>query len=227
MVRKRFVLKGMKEKAKWMGPKPDACSAQRTPSPVPRSAGGQKRGGRITLKKPNTSSKRSKMHQCAVCEKWFPRPSGLATHMNSHSGMKRKGDNMVNDCGLGLMKRNNSLSLPRRVVQQIFRGALQREATPPDARNQSSNRGDEQGPGVHCRIRNADGLRRSTSKPSTGDAQMGSSESDITDIDRMERQIERLGQRWGGQLPDIVRAVVSVDTLVVGLGLWVLEWGIV
>lgn len=66
----------------------DGYSAQRTPSPVPRTTSGQKRGGRITLKKTNPSSKRSKMHQCTVCEKWFPRPSGLATHMNSHSGMK-------------------------------------------------------------------------------------------------------------------------------------------
>ncbi|KAH9933782.1 uncharacterized protein B0H18DRAFT_870374 [Fomitopsis serialis] len=28
------------------------------------------------------------MHQCKVCLKLFPRPSGLATHMNSHSGAK-------------------------------------------------------------------------------------------------------------------------------------------
>ncbi|EPQ52082.1 hypothetical protein GLOTRDRAFT_11198, partial [Gloeophyllum trabeum ATCC 11539] len=28
------------------------------------------------------------MHQCGVCKKWFPRPSGLKTHMNSHSGEK-------------------------------------------------------------------------------------------------------------------------------------------
>ncbi|KAI0049207.1 hypothetical protein FA95DRAFT_1456639, partial [Auriscalpium vulgare] len=27
-------------------------------------------------------------HQCPVCDKWFPRPSGLATHMNVHSGAK-------------------------------------------------------------------------------------------------------------------------------------------
>ena len=33
--------------------------------------------------------KKSKMHQCHVCNKWFPRPSGLATHMNSHSGARR------------------------------------------------------------------------------------------------------------------------------------------
>ncbi|KAJ3485587.1 hypothetical protein NLI96_g4846 [Meripilus lineatus] len=33
-------------------------------------------------------SKKSKMHQCTTCLKWFPRPSGLATHMNSHSGAR-------------------------------------------------------------------------------------------------------------------------------------------
>ncbi|KAG0706956.1 hypothetical protein DFH29DRAFT_1018529 [Suillus ampliporus] len=40
--------------------------------------------------KPRTtgSSKRSKMHQCTICLKIFPRPSGLNTHMNSHSGAK-------------------------------------------------------------------------------------------------------------------------------------------
>ncbi|KAI0077361.1 hypothetical protein K474DRAFT_1556726, partial [Panus rudis PR-1116 ss-1] len=32
--------------------------------------------------------KKTKMHQCGVCQKWFPRPSGLATHMNSHSGAR-------------------------------------------------------------------------------------------------------------------------------------------
>ncbi|CCL98227.1 uncharacterized protein FIBRA_00221 [Fibroporia radiculosa] len=34
------------------------------------------------------AQKKSKMHQCSVCSKLFPRPSGLATHMNSHSGAK-------------------------------------------------------------------------------------------------------------------------------------------
>jgi hypothetical protein len=46
---------------------------------------------------PNTtaSAKRSrsrpptKMHICWICHKEFPRPSGLATHMNTHSGAKR------------------------------------------------------------------------------------------------------------------------------------------
>jgi hypothetical protein len=34
--------------------------------------------------------RKSKMHECEVCHKQFPRPSGLATHMNSHSGAKRE-----------------------------------------------------------------------------------------------------------------------------------------
>ncbi|KII87849.1 hypothetical protein PLICRDRAFT_112314 [Plicaturopsis crispa FD-325 SS-3] len=37
---------------------------------------------------PRRPAKKSKMHQCEICQKWFPRPSGLATHMNSHSGAK-------------------------------------------------------------------------------------------------------------------------------------------
>ena len=32
---------------------------------------------------------KSKMHTCSLCQKSFPRPSGLRTHMNSHSGDKR------------------------------------------------------------------------------------------------------------------------------------------
>ncbi len=33
---------------------------------------------------------KSKMHACLLCQKSFPRPSGLRTHMNSHSGDKRR-----------------------------------------------------------------------------------------------------------------------------------------
>ncbi|TRM65584.1 hypothetical protein BD626DRAFT_489221 [Schizophyllum amplum] len=29
-----------------------------------------------------------KMHQCPICQKWFPRPGGLQTHMNSHNNVK-------------------------------------------------------------------------------------------------------------------------------------------
>ena len=51
-------------------------------SPVTPSEGGQERA--------RPAQKKSKMHQCTICLKLFPRPSGLATHMNSHSGAKRE-----------------------------------------------------------------------------------------------------------------------------------------
>ena len=202
---------------------PDSYSAQRSPSPASRSTNGQKRGGRITLKKANTSSKRSKMHQCTVCEKWFPRPSGLATHMNSHSGMKRKGDNIGRDWVLGLIEGIDSLSLPGRELQQIVCGPLQRKAASPDARNQPGGRDHEQGPGVHRRVRDSSGFRRATGEPSPGNAQVGSAEPDVPDDDRMEQQVERLGERWGGRFPDVVCATVARYTVFVGLGLRLLE----
>lgn len=34
--------------------------------------------------------KKSKMHACPECRREFPRPSGLATHMNKHTGEKRE-----------------------------------------------------------------------------------------------------------------------------------------
>jgi hypothetical protein len=111
-------------------------------------------------------------------------------------------------------------------MQQIIRRALQRKTTPPDAWDQSSDREHEQGSGIHCRLRDADGLRRPAGEPSTGDAQMGSAEPDITDNDLLEQQIERLGKRWGGQFPDIVSPTVSGNPIVVRLGLWVFERGI-
>ena len=143
--------------------------------------------------------------------------------MNSHSGMKRKGDHIVRDSVLGLMERNDSLSLPGRVLQQVIRRAVQREETPSNARDQPSDRDDKQGSGIHRRVRDTNGVRRPTSKPSAGNAQMGSAESDITDIDHMEQQIERLGKRWRGQLPDIVRATVTHYTVVDGMGLRLFE----
>lgn len=43
-----------------------------------------------TTRRARSSSRKPKMHQCLTCKKWFPRPSGLATHMNVHSGAKRE-----------------------------------------------------------------------------------------------------------------------------------------
>ncbi|KAG6917114.1 hypothetical protein DXG01_003780 [Tephrocybe rancida] len=37
---------------------------------------------------PPVKKKKSKMHQCEVCGKMFPRPSGLKTHMNTHNNLK-------------------------------------------------------------------------------------------------------------------------------------------
>jgi hypothetical protein len=41
---------------------------------------------------PITTNKKRvpKIHRCRVCKKVFPRPSGLETHMNTHSGARRK-----------------------------------------------------------------------------------------------------------------------------------------
>lgn len=46
----------------------------------------------LPSERPKPLQKKSKMHQCTICFKMFPRPSGLATHMNSHSGAKRSCD---------------------------------------------------------------------------------------------------------------------------------------
>ncbi|KAF5379054.1 hypothetical protein D9615_005996 [Tricholomella constricta] len=37
---------------------------------------------------PQAKKKKSKMHECEVCGKMFPRPSGLKTHMNTHNNLK-------------------------------------------------------------------------------------------------------------------------------------------
>ena len=39
---------------------------------------------------PGEPGRRVKMHECGICKKLFPRPSGLMTHLNSHSGARRE-----------------------------------------------------------------------------------------------------------------------------------------
>ncbi|KAI6168440.1 hypothetical protein EDD17DRAFT_1465486 [Pisolithus thermaeus] len=65
-----------------------------SPSPIRHAVSGRTRStankssrSTINPRKPR-SVKRQKMHECVECGKLFPRPSGLATHMNSHSGAK-------------------------------------------------------------------------------------------------------------------------------------------
>ena len=121
------------------------------------------------------------------------------------------------------MERIDSLSLPGRELQQILCRPFQRKAASPDARNQSGGRDCEQGNGVHRRVRDPAGFRCPTGDSSAGDAQVGSAESHIPDDDRMEQQVERLGERWGGQFPDVVCATFARYTVFVGLGLRLFE----
>lgn len=60
-----------------------------TPPPDSSTSSPRMHSERAPTERPKSGQKKSKMHQCTVCQKWFPRPSGLATHMNSHSGAKR------------------------------------------------------------------------------------------------------------------------------------------
>lgn len=38
---------------------------------------------------PTRTLRKNKMHTCKVCQKQFPRPGGLVTHMNTHTGDRR------------------------------------------------------------------------------------------------------------------------------------------
>lgn len=60
------------------------------PSAVALSGNNLTAGGRHARSRPPT-----KMHICWICHKEFPRPSGLATHMNTHSGAKRLSSPLV------------------------------------------------------------------------------------------------------------------------------------
>ena len=74
----------------------DDGSRQHGRSPEPSSGGDTDQASPVTPEGPQGErgtrppQKKSKMHQCTLCFKLFPRPSGLATHMNSHSGAKRE-----------------------------------------------------------------------------------------------------------------------------------------
>ncbi|TFY65756.1 hypothetical protein EVG20_g5333 [Dentipellis fragilis] len=53
------------------------------------------------------SRRSQKMHECSLCHKRFPRPSGLATHMNTHSGAKPF-KCPVSDCAKSFAVRSNA-----------------------------------------------------------------------------------------------------------------------
>ena len=82
---------------------------------------------------------KSKMHTCALCQKSFPRPSGLRTHMNSHSGDKRVSCCVASPKSADLAHFVISLQVPRYVLRQIFHCPFKREASYPNARRPSGS----------------------------------------------------------------------------------------
>lgn len=79
---------------------------RRTVSGRIRSVANQSSRSAATLHK-TKSAKRQKMHKCEECGKLFPRPSGLATHRNSHSGA-RPHKCPVPDCDKWFAVRSNA-----------------------------------------------------------------------------------------------------------------------
>ena len=68
----------------------------------------------------------TKMHICWICHKEFPRPSGLATHMNTHSGAKRLCHAILFPRVLNHLRCVFSVQMPRPGMLKDVRGALQR-----------------------------------------------------------------------------------------------------
>jgi hypothetical protein len=82
---------------------------------------------------------KSKMHTCALCQKSFPRPSGLRTHMNSHSGDKRVSCCVASPKSADLAHFVISLQVPRYVLCQVFHCPFKRKASHPNARRPSGS----------------------------------------------------------------------------------------
>jgi hypothetical protein len=76
---------------------------------------------------------KSKMHTCTLCQKSFPRPSGLRTHMNSHSGDKRVSCCAASPKSADLAHFAISLQVPCYVLCQIFHCPFKRKASHPNA----------------------------------------------------------------------------------------------
>ena len=82
---------------------------------------------------------KSKMHTCALCQKSFPRPSGLRTHMNSHSGDKRVSCCVASPKSTDLASFVTSLQVPCYVLCQVFHCPFKRKASHPNARRPSGS----------------------------------------------------------------------------------------
>jgi Zinc finger, C2H2 type len=82
---------------------------------------------------------KSKMHTCSLCQKSFPRPSGLRTHMNSHSGDKRVSCRVASPKSADLAHFVISLQVPCYVLRQVFHCPFKRKASHPNARRPSGS----------------------------------------------------------------------------------------
>ena len=76
---------------------------------------------------------KSKMHTCTLCQKSFPRPSGLRTHMNSHSGDKRVSCCVAFPTSANPARFAISLQVSCYVLCQVFHGPFKRKASHPNA----------------------------------------------------------------------------------------------
>ena len=78
--------------------------------------------------------RKNKMHQCTMCPKSFPRPSGLETHMNSHTGAKRTPTVPSLICCplLTIMDCSTQVSVTR--LRQGFCRPLKRQTPPQNSR---------------------------------------------------------------------------------------------
>ena len=82
---------------------------------------------------------KSKMHTCTLCQKSFPRPSGLRTHMNSHSGDKRVSCCVASPKFADLAHFVISLQVPCYVLCQVLHCPFKCKASHPNARRPSGS----------------------------------------------------------------------------------------
>ena len=76
---------------------------------------------------------KSKMHTCSLCQKSFPRPSGLRTHMNSHSGDKRMSCSITFPELADPARFVISLQVSCYILCEVFHSSFKRKASHPNA----------------------------------------------------------------------------------------------
>lgn len=72
----------------WQMPEPYQLPSPSAQLDRPTNAPRRKSESSSTLSSRNSGT--SRKHECHICHKLFPRPTGLSTHMNSHTGEQRQ-----------------------------------------------------------------------------------------------------------------------------------------